>query len=164
MKTCLFCIALLVASAAFSQKLYYNRIFTARELQKPPQYPYGADSCVHFYFNHFEGLDSVLTKVIAMGDTAKYIRVYFSFIISEDGTPYDAKFLGVGSTQYAKSAGVKYLKYFDDDANKKYYNAVIRRMFTKMTFWKPGIYNGLPVDCLIHDYVQFWVGIEPPRF
>ena len=102
----------------------------------------------------------MLTKVIAMGDTAKYIRVCFSFVIAADGSPYDPYFLVIGSTQYGKSAGMRLLKYFD--ADKKYYEGLIKQMIAKMTFWKPGLYNGIPVDSRVEDYLQFWVGINPP--
>jgi hypothetical protein len=31
-----------------------------------------------------------------------------------------------------------------------------------MSFWKPGLYNGVPVNCRVKDYLQFWVGINLP--
>jgi hypothetical protein len=160
MKSCFIGFLCLFFSAAYAQKVRYNHVFEARNLTNPPVYPYGRDSCVQFYFAHFGGFDSVLTKVISMGDTAKYIRLYFSFVVTSDGSPYDPHFLLIGSTQYHKSAGVHLLKYFDPD--KKYYEAVIKKMIAKMGFWKPGLYNGIPVDSRVEDYLQFWVGINPP--
>ena len=160
MKTCFIGLLLLLCSHIYAQGIRYNHVFVARNLKNPPVYPYGTDSCVRFYFAHFGGFDSVLTRVIEKGDTAKYIRVYFSFVIADDGSPYDPHFSGIGSTQYNKSTSIRLLKYFD--ADKKYYEALIKKMIAKMTFWKPGLYNGIPVDSRVDDYLQFWVGINPP--
>jgi hypothetical protein len=160
MKTCFIGLLLLLSSHVYTQQVKYNHVFVARNLKNPPVYPYGVDSCIRFYFANFAGFDSLLTKVIAMGDTAKYIRVCFSFVIADDGSPYDPQFLAIGSTQYSKSAGMRLLKYFD--ADKKYYEGLIKQMIAKMTFWKPGLYNGIPVNSRVDDYLQFWVGINPP--
>jgi hypothetical protein len=116
---------------------------------------------VRFYFSHFEGFDSVLTKAIDRGDTAKYIRVYFSFVIDKNGTPYDGHFERIASTEYAKADNPRTIKYFSED--KKYYEKLIKEMVSKMTFWKPALQNAVPVDCKIIDYIQFWVGINPPK-
>jgi hypothetical protein len=143
-----------------SQQMFHNRVFTVNELEKPPLYPFGTDSCNRFYLSHFDGFDTVLTKTIEKGDTAKYIRVYFSFVIANDGSIYDPHFEGIGSTRYLKSKSIFKLKYFN--ANKQYFDRLIKQMMAKMTFWKPGLYRGSRVDCKVIDYIQFWVGINPP--
>jgi hypothetical protein len=145
---------------ALSQRILNNRIFTVNDIEKPPLYPFGNDSCHRFYLSHFDGFDTVLTKTIERGDTAKYIRVYFSFVIADDGSIYDPHFERVGSTRYIKSRNIFELKYFN--SNKKYFDQVIKQMMAKMTFWKPGLYRGSMVDCKVIDYMQFWVGINPP--
>jgi hypothetical protein len=37
-------------------------------------------------------------------------------------------------------------------------------MIGKMPFWKPGLQNGVPVDSRVEDFLQFWVGINPPAY
>lgn len=162
-----------VSSKIFSQRtlqptthVIYGEVFNAKKMQRPPIFPFGADSCLHFYFSHFEGLDSVLTKAIANGDTAKYIRVYFSFIVERNGMPVEPHFIRVASTQYAKSENARTIPYFM--ADKDYYEEVIKKMIQKMTFWKPGLANVrysnvmVAADARVEDYIQFWVGINPP--
>lgn len=157
----LFSVTAAIAQRNFpSQKEASAKLFDARYVQKPPVYPFGVDSCKRYYFSHFSGFDSVLTKAVERGDTAKYIRVYFSFIIDKNGIPYDPTFERIASTQYARSVNAKTIQYFS--ANKKYYDGVIKLMISPMPFWKPALYNAIPVDCKINDYIQFWVGLTPP--
>ncbi|MEO7532050.1 MAG: hypothetical protein ABIS69_11580, partial [Sediminibacterium sp.] len=137
------------------------KIYDEHYLQFPAVYPFGIDSCQRCYFVNFKGFDSVLYKVIAYGDTAKYIRVYFTFVIDKYGAPYDVHFEKIASTQYAKSITVKLLTYFTD---RTYYSKRIQEMMYQMPLWKPALLNGLAVDCRIHDYLQFWVGINPTRY
>ena len=167
MKPVLCCLLLFAVKVSaqrdFSQDIpaaTFRGIFNASTMQKPPVFPFGIDSCKRFYFTHFEGFDSVLTKTVERGDTAKYIRVCFSFVIDKNGVPYDAHFERISSTQYARSDGSKTIKYFFDD--KKYYEDIIKKMCAKMPFWKPGLYNTVPVDARVEDYIQFWVGLVPP--
>ena len=165
MKPFLFLCCMVFCFAAKAQRNFgtepnvYDKLFDAKYMQKPPVYPFGPDSCKRFYFSHFRGFDSLLTRVIENGDTAKYIRVYFSFIIDKNGTPYDARFEKIAATRYARSEGAKTITYFFE--NKKYYENLIREMISKMTFWKPGLHNMVPVDSKVEDYIQFWVGLTP---
>lgn len=167
MKSVMCCLLLFVIEASAQRDFgldqpaaTYRGIFNARTMEKPPVFPLGRDSCKRFYFAHFEGFDSVLTKTVERGDTAKYIRVYFSFVIDRNGAPYDAHFERIASTQYARSDGAKTIKYFSDD--KEYYDGIIKSMNAKMPFWKPGLYNNVPVEARVEDYIQFWVGLVPP--
>src|ERR1700741_845065 len=84
----------------FSQRIFppgshmiYSGVQDAKRMQKPPIFPYGIDSLQRFYFSHFAGFDSILTKAINHGDTAKYIRVYFSFVVDRDGAVTGAHFI-----------------------------------------------------------------------
>lgn len=140
----------------------YSRLFEARYVQKPPQYPFGADSCRRFYYAAFGGFDSVLSKLIEQGDTAKYIRVYFSFIVDKNGSPYEGRFERIAGTPYARGESARTIKYFSED--RKYYDKLIAAMVAKMPFWKPALQNGIPVDCRVEDFLQFWVGIDPPSY
>ncbi len=173
MKRIVLFLSLFISAQVFSQRtlpqgthVFYGEVFDAKKMQHPPIYPFGQDSLLHYYYAHFAGFDSVLTKAIANGDTAKYIRVYFSFVIDRDGTPGDPHFRRVASTEYAKSATARTIKYFDDD--KAYFDEVIKKMVHKMGFWKPGLANlansgsMVAADARVEDYIQFWVGINPP--
>ncbi len=136
-----------------------HKVYEAHYLQIPPVFPFGTDSCQRFYFRHFKGIDSVLYKTGINGDTAKYIRVYFSFVIDKYGSVSDAYFEKMGSTQYPKNITVKTLKYFTATG---YYDQLIKKMMTHMPLWKPALLNGRPVDSRMNDYLQFWVGTAPP--
>jgi hypothetical protein len=147
-------------------RVLHGVIPDAKRMRNPPIFPNGADSLLRFYFSHFTCFDSLLTKAIERGDTAKYIRLYFSFVIDENGAATESQFIRVASTQYAKSEGARTIPYFMDD--KPFYDACIKAMIYKMPFWKPGV---LPVrysnsmvasDARVEDYIQFWVGINPP--
>jgi hypothetical protein len=136
-----------------------NKVYDARYLQIPPAYPPGTDSCQRFYFTHFKGIDSVLYKTGLNGDTVKYIRVCFSFVVDKYGSVYDAHFERMASTQFPKSFTARTLKYF---TAVEYYEYLIRNMMNKMPLWKPALVNGRTVDCRIYEYLQFWVGTRPP--
>jgi len=138
----------------------YGSYHEAKYMAKPPVFPYGKDSLHRYFFNHFEGFEQVLTKAVEKGDTAKYIRIYFEYIVDKDGTPFDGKFLRVAGTPYAKGENAKTIKYFNED--KEMLNKQIKALVSKMGFWKPGLYNNVPVDAIVEDYLQFWVGINPP--
>ncbi|MDB5209439.1 MAG: hypothetical protein JWQ30_266 [Sediminibacterium sp.] len=149
-------VAVLFSTLAYSQD---GKVYDAKYLSAKPMYPPGIDSCRRFYFAHFNGFDSVLYKVVTQGDTAKYIRIYFSFVIDKYGFVSDAHFEKIASTQYAKSATARMLKYF---SAKEYYNKLIKDMLQKMPSWKPALLYGVPVDCKMNDYFQFRVGAIPP--
>ena len=175
MKTFLLIFVLVISGSVFSQRgsrtpdthIIYNGVNDARRMAKPPVYPFGQDSLVRFYFAHFSGFDTLLTKAIANGDTAKYLRVYFTFVIDRDGAPIEPHFTKVASTRYAKSEGSLAIKYFDED--KDYFEEAVKKMIFKMTFWKPGYANVrntnvlVATDSRVEDYIQFWVGIDPPQ-
>ncbi len=149
-------VAIFFSSQCLAQ---YHKAYDAKYLQTPAIYPSGTDSCQRFYFSHFKGFDSVLSKLIANGDTAKYIRVYFSFVIDKYGAAYNAHFEKIASTQYAKGITSKLVKYFPA---KAYYEKLVKEMIRQMPLWKPALLNGLPVDCKMEEYLQFWVGINLP--
>ncbi|MES2329430.1 MAG: hypothetical protein V4539_07505 [Bacteroidota bacterium] len=156
MRILLVIVSLLLSFQTYSQN---SKVYNAKYLSAKPIYPLGIDSCRRFYFTHFNGLDSVLYKVVAHGDTAKYIRIYFSFVIDKYGFVNDAHFEKVASTQYAKSVNARVLKYF---STNEYYDGLIKEMLSRMPSWKPALLNGVPVDCIMNDYFQFWVGITAP--
>ncbi len=169
MKRIVFCLLVIISTNAIAQKSFetednrgiYSQIFDAATMQKPPVYPFGTDSCKRFYFNHFAGFDTVLSKAVQKGDTATFIRVYFSFVVDSKGTPYDARFERVASTPSYKTKDAKTIKYFNED--KKYLDKLIKEMVSKMIIWKPGLYNDVRVEAKVDDFIQFWVGINPPQ-
>ncbi len=139
---------------------FYNKIFDEDFVERKPVFPFTKDSLQNFYLSHFTGYDSLITKVIDNGDTAKYIRVHFQFILDENGVAYEPKFKFIGSTRYAGGSGDKKLKYFD--ALKTYFQQAIKEMMMKMPAWRPALQNNRRVNCRKDDYFQFWVGILPP--
>lgn len=148
--------------AAAQSQMMYNKVYDARYVEKPPVFMAGADSIKRFYYFHFERLDSIVSKAVNNGDTAKYIRIYFSFIVDKNGSAYDAKFTRIASTRYAGSNGAKTIKYFFED--KAPYQAAVKKMIQQMPFWKPALQNMVPVNCEMEDYFQFWIGINPPAY
>jgi len=158
---------LMISSEAAPQRTitkrndFYNQVFETRFVQIPPAFASGPNSCKRFYFSHFSGFDSLLAHVVAKGDTAKYLRVYFSFIVDKNGVVYDAHFMRAASTQYAGSAGAKTIRYFFEDA--EYYERMIKQMILAIPLWKPAFEDGVPVACRVEDYLQFWVGLAPPK-
>jgi hypothetical protein len=68
----------------------------------------------------------------------------------------------MASTQYARGESARTIRYFSED--RKYYDKRIADMIGKMPFWKPGLQNGVPVDSRVEDFLQFWVGINPPAY
>jgi hypothetical protein len=139
----------------------YDHVYALRYVQQAPVYPMGIDSAKRYYFNHFPGMDSLLPKAITNGDTLKYIRVYFSFVIDKYGLITEPHFIRIASTRYAQSLNARTANYFFED--EFYYEKAIKQMLRKMGFWKPALQNGIPVSCRIEDYFQFWVGtyIQP---
>lgn len=133
-----------------------------------PFFPMGKDSLQRFYFSHFAGFDSLLTSAISHGDTARYLRVYFTFVIDENGSAYEPRFERIASTQYGKSEGAKTIDHFKED--KEYYQGIIKEMILHMPFWKPGLVplrnsNSMVTGPVrITDFIQFWVGINPPQY
>ena len=141
---------------------FYSQVFEARFVQIPPAFASGPDSCKRFYFTHFSGFDSLLAIAVVKGDTAKYLRVYFSFIVDKNGVIYDAHFIRIASTQYIKSAGAKTISHFFEDAD--YYEKIVKQMLLSMPLWKPSKQDGVPVACRVEDYLQFWVGLAAPKY
>ena len=151
-----------IAQRTFHKKVQpHTLIFETRFVQIPPAFASGPDSCNRFYFEHFKGFDSLLASAVNRGDTGKYVRVYFSFIVDKHGMVYDAHFLRIASTQYAKSAGAKTLGYFFED--RYYYEKIIRQMLLDIPLWKPAIRNGITVACKVEDYLPFWIGLSAPK-
>ncbi len=149
------------AITANSQSAQYNRAYEAKYMQKPPVFVAGADSLKRFYFAHFPAFDTVLTKAVEKGDTAKYIRIYFSFYIDEQGYPYEAEFDRVASTRSAATENAKTIKYFYD--MKSILQKAITQMINKMPQWRPGLQDGRIVTTHYSDYLQFWVGLSAPQ-
>ena len=138
----------------------YNKVFESRYVQQPPVFTMGADSAGSYYFKHFPAADSILLKAVAYGDTAKYLRIYFSFVVDKYGFITEPHFIRIASTRYAKSLYAKTLLYFLDD--EMYYEKAIKQMLRKMNGWKPAMQNGTAVACRIEEYFQFWIGINQP--
>ena len=88
MKIILTLVAICIYVSGFAQQksTYYNRAFEAKYMQTPPVFVAGKDSLRRFYFTHFPAFDTVISKAVEKGDTAKYIRIYFSFYIDENGS------------------------------------------------------------------------------
>jgi hypothetical protein len=137
-----------------------NREYEAKYMQKPI-FPMGKDSLRRFYFTHFPAFDTVLSKAVAKGDTAKYLRIYFSFYLDENGYVYEAAFDRVASTRSAVTENAKTIRYFSD--MKPVLQKAIIQMLNKMPQWRPGMQDGLVVKTLNYDYLQFWVGLSAPQ-
>ncbi len=165
MKKILFAFCLITSLQTFAQteetagKQYYNRLFEYDFVERKPIFPYTADSLRSFYLSHFTAFDSLLSRCVERGDTGKYIRVHFEFIIDQNGVAYDPKFIYIGSTRYKSGSGDKKIKYFDD--LKSYFNDAIKPMIKKMPTWRPALQNNVRVDCRKEDYFQFWLGLTP---
>jgi hypothetical protein len=160
MKTLLFAMLLLAAASLHAQSSYYNRVFEARYMGKPPVFPPGADSLKRFYFTHFPAFDTMISKAVANGDTAKFIRIYFSFNLDESGFVYDPQFEKVASTRSAVTESAKTIRYFTD--MKAVLQKAVKEMLHQMPQWRPGVQDGQPVKTLNYDYLQFWVGLTAP--
>lgn len=155
-------VMLCCTSKVFAQsEQYYNRTFEAKYVERPPVFTFGKDSLKRFYFNNFPGFDTVLTKAVERGDTAKYLRVYFSFYLDERGYVYEPSFERVASTQSAVTESAKTIRYFNDmkDVLQKH----IVQMLNKMPQWRPGLQDGVAVKTHCYDYLQFWVGLSAPH-
>jgi hypothetical protein len=164
MKYILILIAFMYSLTCFSQDGRFqqvNREYEAKYMQKPPVFPMGKDSLRRFYFNHFQAFDSILAKAVAKGDTAKYIRIYFSFYLDENGYAYEPKFERVASTRSAVTENAKTIRYFFD--MKPMLDKAIMQMLNKMPQWRPGMQDGILVKTINYDYLQFWVGLSEPQ-
>jgi hypothetical protein len=151
---------LLAAASAYAQSSYYNRVFESKYLGKPPVFPNGVDSLRRFYFTHFPAFDTVISKAVENGDTAKFIRIYFSFNLDESGFIYDPKFERVASTRSAVTESAKTIRYFND--MKEILEKAVKQMLQQLPQWRPGVQDGQPVKTLNYDYLQFWVGLTAP--
>lgn len=161
MKPLISVVLLFASLVSYSQSSYYNRIFEAKYMNKPPVFAYGKDSLKRFYFNHFSAFDTIINKAVQNGDTAKYLRIYFSFYIDERGFVYEPKFERVASTRSAVTESAKTIRHFSDMKNEL--QEAVKNMLLKMSAWRPGVENGQPVKTLNYDYMQFWVGLTPPQ-
>jgi hypothetical protein len=159
---CSYCILNNVQSqriATESSKQYYLNIFDYDYVEKKPVFVAGKDSLRSFYLSHFTAYDSLVSQAILKGDTAKYIRVHFEYIIDDNGIPYNPAFNYIGSTRYAHSNGDKKIKYLNN--LKEYFDKAIKQMIYKMPNWRPALQNNVRVRCKVEDYFQFWLGINP---
>ena len=161
MKTILLLALLSGVISGYAQSSYYNRVFEARYMERPPVFAMGKDSLKRYYFNHFSVFDTVISKAVANGDTAKYLRIYFSFNVDESGFVYDPKFERVASTRSAVTESAKTIRYFNEI--KDVLQQAVSSMLLKISGWRPGVENGQPVKTLNYDYVQFWVGLSAPQ-
>ncbi|HEX6915676.1 MAG TPA: hypothetical protein VF145_10570 [Chitinophagaceae bacterium] len=154
-------VAVCSLNTALSQSKYYNRTFEAKYMEKPPVFPKGADSLRRFYFNHFPAFDTVISKAVENGDTAKFIRVYFSFTVDEQGFIYDPLFERVASTRSVATESAKTIRYFA--SLKQLMQDAVTSMFRKMPQWQPGVQDGIPVKATCYDYLEFWCGLSAPQ-
>jgi hypothetical protein len=136
-----------------------NRIYNANYVEKKPFFKGGQDSLNNLYLQYFQGFDSLVARCVDKGDTAKYIRVHFQFVVDNMGTLYDAKFTYVGSTRYRASSGDKKIKYFDD--LKPYFENNVKNMISHIPAWVPALHAGMRVACTVEDYFQLWLGTQP---
>ena len=166
MKKLLFALCFFSCVKGFAQteetagKQFYNKLFDYDFVERKPIFPFTADSLRNFYLSHFTAFDSLIGRCIERGDTAKYIRVHFEFILDESGVAYDPKFLFVGSIRYKSGSSDKKIKYFDD--LKTYFNDATKQMIKMMPSWRPALQNNVRVNCRKEDFFQFWLGINPP--
>ncbi|MDE3253102.1 MAG: hypothetical protein KGO92_09880 [Bacteroidota bacterium] len=135
-------------------------VYQAKTLSHPPLFPFGSDSCQRFYYYHCDGLDSLLQLVQQKGDTAKYIRLHFSFVIDQRGVLSDPRFLRVSATLYAGSNFSRTLTYFS--GHHRFFQKMIQRMLLSMPLWNPGLLDTSPVNARVEDYIQFWIGKSLP--
>ncbi len=142
-------------------KQYYNRVFDDYYVEKKPVFVAGADSLRIFYLSNFSAFDSLVARAINNGDTAKYLRVHIEFIVDKNGIPYNASFNYIGSTKYKDAKNDRKVKYFND--LKPYFNDAIKSLIKKMPNWRPALQNNVRVDCTVHDYFQFWLGINSDK-
>jgi hypothetical protein len=142
--------------------LSYRQIYESRYVQIPPAFVAGPDSCRHYYFNHFKGFDSLLAMAIENGDTAKYLRVYFSFIVDRNGLVYDTRFIKIASTLYINSVGARTIHLFP--GQNQYYEKMINEMLLLIPLWKPAMQDGVKVSSRVIDYLQCWIGLMKPPY
>ena len=161
MKTLFLCALLFAAASSCAQSSYYNRVFEAKYMSKPPVFTFGTDSLKRFYYAHFPAFDTVINKAVSNGDTAKYIRIYFSFYLDENGFVYDPQFERVASTRSRVTENAKTIRYFND--MKTVLQSAIKAMLHQMPQWRPGLQDGQPVKTVNYDYLQFWVGLSAPQ-
>lgn len=154
------CIFLLPESNAQIRQTYLPVIYNAKSISHPPLFPMGIDSCQRYYYYHCEGLDSLLHLLQINGDTARYIRLHFSFVIDHRGRLTDPRFVRVSATSYPGSNDSRTLPYFS--GHRLFFQTMIQRMLLSMPFWKPGLLNARPVDARVEDYIQFWIGKQLP--
>lgn len=161
MKTLFLCALLFAAAAPYAQSSYYNRVFEAKYMSKPPVFTFGPDSLKRFYYSHFPAFDTVLSLALANGDTAKFIRIYFSFYLDENGFAYDPQFERVAATKSAVTENARTIRYFNE--MKGVLQSAVKTMLHQMPQWRPGLQDGQPVKTLNYDYLQFWVGLSTPQ-
>lgn len=149
----------LAQTNSFRQNSTDNKVFESRYVQQLPVFCMGADSARNYYFKHFPATDSILIKAVSYGDTAKYLRIYFSFVVDKYGFITDPHFIRIASTRYAKSLYAKTVFYFLED--EIYYEKAIKQMLRKMNGWKPALQNGTAVACRVEDFFEFWIGMNP---
>lgn len=160
MKALLLAAVLLVGTAGMAQS-YQNRVYEAKYLDKPPVFIAGPDSLQRFYYTHFPAFDTVIAKAVQNGDTAKYLRIYFSFQVDENGFAYEPAFERVASTRSRVTESAKTIRYFQE--MKQLLQGAVESMFKSMPPWRPGLNNGIPVKTLNYDFIQVWVGLSAPQ-
>ena len=160
MKALLMAAVLLLGPAGIAQS-YQNRVYEARYLDKPPVFTAGPDSLQRFYYAHFPAFDTLIATAVRNGDTAKYLRVYFSFHVDENGFAYEPVFERVASTRSRVTESAKTIRYFS--GMKQLLQDAIESMFRSMPSWRPGLNVGIPVKTLNYDFIQVWVGLSAPQ-
>lgn len=132
----------------------FEKIYESRYVQQPPVHDWGPDSCNRYYFDHFGDISSIVSAAVMQGDTAKYLRVYFSFVINRFGFISEPRFIKLASTRYAQSVSARTLTYLNNDA---WYEKQVKQMLRNMPPWRPALQNGVPVNCRVETWFQFLV-------
>jgi hypothetical protein len=135
---------------------YYAGVFEENFIERKAIFLPGSDSLYQFFLNAFKGFDTILANCIEQGDTNRFIRIYFSYIIDENGFVYQPIFERIAATPSASTQKAKTLGYFN--YYKQYLQKMVKQMMYKMPRWKPGLQHGRPVKCRFATYLQIWVG------
>lgn len=143
-----------------SSDVYYNHVFDARYVQYKPYFPFGNDSAQRFYMNHFSAWDTVISTVINHSDTALYLRIYFSFVVDKSGALLEPHFERIAATPSRNTASAKTLNYFKP--LQPLLQKAVANMLHQMPLWKPAAQYGRPVLCKQYEFIQIWIGLQPP--
>lgn len=143
------------------QSTMNSAVYNAQYMDRPPVFGPGEDSLSRLFFKRFSQWERLIGKAVENGDTAKYLRVNFSYLIDRDGTPYDGRFVSVTSTRYPRARAGKGIRYLSE-SREELQQAVKSMLSFVPQRWTPGLMSGRPVRSLREDYIQIWVGLSDP--